>query len=79
MYLLFTIIGLSYYYSILSFSVFMSKILYSNGFFFAYLYSRGNNALHMAVKEGHWEVVRVLLTESQINAEATNFKGWNPN
>ena len=33
----------------------------------------------MAVKEGHWEVVRVLLTESQINAEATNFKGWNPN
>ena len=33
----------------------------------------------MAVKEGHWEVVRVLLTESQINAEATNFKGQNPN
>ena len=32
----------------------------------------------MAVKEGHWEVVRVLLTESQINAEATNFKGRNP-
>ena len=32
----------------------------------------------MAVKEGHWEVVRVLLTESQIDAEATNFKGRNP-
>ena len=48
-------------------------------FFFLIHISRGNNALHMAVKEGHWEVVRVLLTESQINAEATNFKGLNLN
>ena len=39
---------------------------------------RGNNALHIAVKEGHLEVIRVLLTESQIDAEATNFKGRNP-
>ena len=38
---------------------------------------RGNNALHIAVKEGHMEVIRVLLTESQIDAEATNFKGRN--
>lgn len=42
------------------------------------LIHRGNNALHIAVKEGHLEVVRVLLTESQIDAEAVNFKGRNP-
>ena len=39
---------------------------------------RGNNALHIAVKEGHLDVIRVLLTESQISAEVTNFKGRNP-
>jgi len=54
------------------------SILLSEGIDFSAMDSRGNNALHMAVKEGHWEVVRVLLTESQINAEATNFKGRNP-
>ena len=39
--------------------------------------SRGNNALHLAVKEGHLEVVRVLLTESEVDAEAVNNKGRN--
>ena len=34
--------------------------------------------MHIAVKEGHLEVVRVLLTESQIDAEAVNVKGRNP-
>ena len=33
------------------------------------------SALHAAVKEGHMGVVRTLLTESQIDAEAFNNKG----
>lgn len=37
-----------------------------------------NNALHVAVKEGHLSVVKVLLTESQINAAAVNLRGQNP-
>ncbi|CAL4119884.1 unnamed protein product, partial [Meganyctiphanes norvegica] len=37
-----------------------------------------NNALHVAVKEGHLSIVRVLLTESQINAGAVNMRGQNP-
>ncbi|XP_060532687.1 rabankyrin-5 isoform X2 [Cylas formicarius] len=37
-----------------------------------------DNALHIAVREGHLSVVRALLTESNINAEAVNFKGRNP-
>ncbi len=34
--------------------------------------------MHIAIKEGNLDVVRVLLTESQIDAEAMNFKGRNP-
>nr|XP_045601096.1 rabankyrin-5-like [Procambarus clarkii] len=37
-----------------------------------------NNALHVAVKEGHLSVVKVLLTESRINAGAVNLRGQNP-
>nr|XP_023017767.1 rabankyrin-5 [Leptinotarsa decemlineata] len=37
-----------------------------------------DNALHIAVREGHLNVVRVLLTESTIDAEANNLKGRNP-
>ncbi|KAG0712539.1 Rabankyrin-5 [Chionoecetes opilio] len=37
-----------------------------------------NNALHVAVKEGHLGVVKVLLTESTINAGAVNLRGQNP-
>ena len=37
-----------------------------------------NNALHLAVKEGHIGVVKVLLTESDIDAEAANDKGQTP-
>lgn len=33
-----------------------------------------DNALHIAVREGHLNVVRVLLTESSIDAEAVNLK-----
>lgn len=39
---------------------------------------KGNNALHVAVQCGHVEAVRVLLTESSINAEAYNGRGQNP-
>lgn len=39
---------------------------------------RGNNALHVAVKEGHIKTARVLLTESRISAEAANTKGRSP-
>jgi len=42
------------------------SILLTNGADFAAVDSRGNNALHLAVKEGHLSVIRVLLTESQV-------------
>ena len=51
------------------------SILLANEIDFAALDNRGNNALHLAVKEGHLQVVRALLTESQIDAEAINNKG----
>ncbi|XP_025829118.1 rabankyrin-5, partial [Agrilus planipennis] len=38
----------------------------------------GDNALHIAVREGHLNVVKVLLTESNIDAEHLNIKGRNP-
>lgn len=38
----------------------------------------GDNALHVAVREGHVTVVRTLLTESRLDAEAVNLKGRNP-
>ncbi|CAG9820650.1 unnamed protein product [Phaedon cochleariae] len=37
-----------------------------------------DNALHIAVREGHLNVIRILLTESTIDAEAFNLKGRNP-
>lgn len=40
--------------------------------------SDGNNVLHIAVREGHLSVVRELLIESKVNAEAVNLKGCNP-
>ncbi|KAK2174571.1 hypothetical protein NP493_794g01007 [Ridgeia piscesae] len=36
------------------------------------------NALHIATQLGHLNTVRVLLTESDINAEAVNMRGQNP-
>lgn len=38
----------------------------------------GNNALHIAVRCAQFFIVRELLTESRVNAEATNLKGRNP-
>ncbi|GFR77207.1 ankyrin repeat and FYVE domain-containing protein 1 [Elysia marginata] len=37
-----------------------------------------NNALHRAVYNGNLSTVKILLTESHINAEALNAKGQNP-
>lgn len=38
----------------------------------------GNNPLHIACKEGHLAVVRVLLIESSLDADMINLKGHNP-
>lgn len=40
--------------------------------------SGGDSALHIACREGHLQVVRTLLEESQLNAETMNLKGQNP-
>lgn len=52
--------------------------LIQNGADFDITDSDGNNSLHLAVREGHLGVVRVLLMESQINAEAQNIHARNP-
>ncbi|XP_069982534.1 rabankyrin-5 isoform X2 [Penaeus vannamei] len=54
------------------------SIFLENGVRFDAVDDNHNNALHVAVKEGHLSVVRVLLTESRINAEAVNLRGQNP-
>ncbi|KAK6636534.1 hypothetical protein RUM43_010196 [Polyplax serrata] len=38
----------------------------------------GNNPLHIACKQGHLAVARVLLTESNLEADMINLKGHNP-
>lgn len=53
------------------------EILLQEGIDFAGLDAKGNNALHVAVQEGHLDVVRVLLTQCHIDAEALNNKGTN--
>lgn len=55
----------------------VSALLQNNADFDA-LDAEKDNALHIAVREGHLSVVRVLLTESSIDAEAVNLKGRNP-
>lgn len=52
--------------------------LLQNGADFDAVDNDGDNALHIAVREGHVAVARELLTESRINAEAVNLKGRNP-
>jgi ankyrin repeat protein len=37
-----------------------------------------NNALHVSAKAGKYQVCKVLLTESRIDAEAVNLKGQTP-
>lgn len=52
----------------------MSALL-QNGADFDAVDSNGDNALHIAAREGHIAVARALLTESELNAEAINLKG----
>lgn len=52
--------------------------LLQNGADFDAMDSDGNNCLHLSVRESHLNVVRVLLMESQINAEAVNIHSRNP-
>ena len=53
-------------------------MLLNNGVDFSAVDERGNNALHVAVKECHVNTARVLLTECNIDAEAMNNKGRSP-
>ncbi|CAC5367178.1 ANKFY1 [Mytilus coruscus] len=54
------------------------SVLLDNRIEFDALDENNNNALHIAVQHGHLQATRVLLTESQINAEAVNAKGQMP-
>ncbi|KAB7502063.1 Rabankyrin-5 [Armadillidium nasatum] len=56
----------------------LATIFIQNGVDVDRLDANLNNALHVAIKEGHLATVRVLLTESQINAGAINLRGQNP-
>ncbi|CAD6231483.1 GSCOCG00001432001-RA-CDS [Cotesia congregata] len=52
--------------------------LLQNGINFDAVNTDGDNALHVAVREGHVSVVRTLLTECTLDAETVNLKGRNP-
>lgn len=52
--------------------------LIQNGVDYDALDVNNDNALHIAVREGNLNVVRALLTESNIDAGAINLKGRNP-
>ncbi|KAK7925651.1 hypothetical protein WMY93_007961 [Mugilogobius chulae] len=54
------------------------SVLLENGIDFAAEDENGNNALHLAVMQGRLNNVRVLLTESTIDAEAFNLRGQSP-
>ncbi|XP_035691517.1 rabankyrin-5-like [Branchiostoma floridae] len=56
----------------------ISSVLLQNGVDFDGQDDSLNNALHIAVHQGHLNTARTLLTESQINAEAMNLRGQNP-
>ena len=56
----------------------IASILLANGVDFSALDEDGNNALHVAVRLGNLKTARVLLTESQIDADVFNGKGRSP-
>ena len=56
----------------------IASVLLSNNIDWAAVDEDGNNALHVAVKEGHLRTARVLLTESRVDAEVWNVKGRSP-
>ena len=56
----------------------IASILINNNIDWSAVDEDGNNALHVAVREGNIKTARVLLTESRIDAEAWNTKGRSP-
>ncbi|XP_072043179.1 rabankyrin-5-like [Amphiura filiformis] len=56
----------------------IATVLIENGVDVDAVDDNQNNALHIAVHHGNLNTVRVLLTESHINAEAYNAKGQTP-
>ena len=56
----------------------IASVLLNNGVDFAAVDEEGNNALHVAVRGGNVATIRVLLSESRIDAEALNDKGRSP-
>lgn len=54
------------------------SILLENGIKFESVDININNALHIACHKGNYGTCKVLLGESEINAEAMNLKGQNP-
>uniref|UniRef100_A0A8C8DZH7 Ankyrin repeat and FYVE domain containing 1 n=1 Tax=Oryzias sinensis TaxID=183150 RepID=A0A8C8DZH7_9TELE len=54
------------------------SVLLENSIDFAAEDENGNNALHLAVMHGRLNNVRVLLTESNVDAEAFNLRGQSP-
>ncbi|XP_043938036.1 rabankyrin-5 [Protopterus annectens] len=54
------------------------SVLLENGVDFSAVDENGNNALHLAVMHGRLNNVRILLTESTIDAEAFNLRGLSP-
>ncbi|XP_021369516.1 rabankyrin-5-like isoform X1 [Mizuhopecten yessoensis] len=53
----------------------IASILLENGIDYDVVDENLNNALHVAVQHGNLNTVRILLTESRVNAEAVNAKG----
>ncbi|XP_064648552.1 rabankyrin-5-like isoform X2 [Lineus longissimus] len=56
----------------------IASVLLENGTDFDAVDDAENNALHIAVQHGNINTVRVLLTESRINAEGFNMRGQTP-
>uniref|UniRef100_A0AAY4E3Y7 Ankyrin repeat and FYVE domain containing 1 n=1 Tax=Denticeps clupeoides TaxID=299321 RepID=A0AAY4E3Y7_9TELE len=54
------------------------SVLLENGVDFAAVDENGSNVLHLAVMHGRLNNVRVLLTESNVDAEAYNLRGQTP-
>ncbi|XP_023334642.1 rabankyrin-5 [Eurytemora carolleeae] len=56
----------------------IASVLINNNIEYAAVDEDGNNALHVAVREGNVKTVQVLLSESRIDAELLNEKGRSP-
>lgn len=56
----------------------ITSVLLSNDVDFTAVDTEHNNALNIAAKYGNFQVCKVLLMESNIDAESGNLKGQNP-